>query len=227
MSTSPPKPKSSPRAKGRPDAQDTVGREALIKATIEELRVSSPETLTLVGVATRAGVHPALIRYYFGNKDNLLREVVRELVDDMQESARATMESDAPLEHKLHDRISTLIEQIQKNPHFHRLILDKIYSENKDSQGEDMLRVIASRGMRLTVAMLHDQPTEPVRPIDPRFLHIALIGLSEFFVSAEPLLRELFGEHADIDDLKSRYISFVSDLVLKGIVATPADTPSD
>lgn len=47
------------RAKGRPDAQDTVGRDALVAAAIEELRVSSPESLTLAAVAARAGVHPA------------------------------------------------------------------------------------------------------------------------------------------------------------------------
>lgn len=227
MSRSVTKAKPAPRPKGRPETNETVGREALLDAAIEELRVSTPETLTLVAVAARAGVHPALIRYYFGNKDKMLREVVRRLVDDMQEAARATMESDAPIEAKLRDRIGTLIQQIQDNPHFHRLILDKIYSQGKDDKGEDPLGVIASRGMRLTVALLHDQPSQPLRRIDPRFLHVALIGLSEFFVSAAPLLRELFGEGAELKDLRSRYISFVTDLVLHGITADSPKSAND
>jgi len=217
--------KNNTRAKGRPDADDTVGREALLAAAIEELRVSSPESLTLAGVAARAGVHPALIRYYFGNKDKLLREVVKQLVDQGQESARSTMESNAPLEDKLAGRLQSMVDLIHSNPHFHRLVLDKIYGQGGDD-GEDLLGRIATRGMRLTVSMLHDQPSRPVRPIDPRFLHVAMIGLTEFFVAAKPLLHELFGENADIDELKSRYVSFVTDLILHGISAEAPATPS-
>jgi len=218
--------KTKARTKGRPDAEGTVGREALLAAAVEELRVSSPETLTLAGVAARAGVHPALIRYYFGNKDKLLREVVKQLVDRGQESARATMESSAPLEEKLAGRLQSMIGVIQSNPHFHRLVLDKIYGQGNDGQGEDLLGRIATRGMRLTVSMLHDQPSQPIRPIDPRLLHVAMIGLTEFFVSAKPLLHELFGENADIDELKSRYVSFVTDLILHGISAPDPAAPT-
>lgn len=214
------------RNKGRPDADGTVGREALLAAAIEELRVSSPESLTMAGVAARAGVHPALIRYYFGNKDKLLREVVKQLVDQGQEAARSTMESNAPLEQKLVGRLQSMIDLIQSNPHFHRLVLDKIYGQGSGDNGEDLLGRIATRGMRLTVSMLHDHPSRPVRPVDPRLLHVAMIGLTEFFVSAKPLLHELFGENADIGELKSRYVSFVADLILHGISAETPDAPA-
>ena len=215
------------RAKGRPDADGTVGREALLTAAIEELRVSSPESLTLAGVAARAGVHPALIRYYFGNKDKLLREVVRQQVEHGQESARSIMESGAPLEEKLKGRLQSMIDLIQTNPHFHRLVLDKIYGRGTDGEGEDLLGRITTRGMRLTMSMLHDAPARTVRPVDPRFLHVAIIGLTEFFGAAEPLLHELFGETADMNDLKSRYIDFITDLVLHGILSDPAGPTPD
>lgn len=217
--------KSKARAKGRPDADDTVGREALLAAAIAELRESSPEALTLAAVAARAGVHPALIRYYFGNKDKLLREVVRQLVDQGQEAARATLESSAPLEQKLQGRLQSMIDTIQINPHFHRLVLDKIYAQGNGEDSEDLLGRIATRGMHLTLSMLHDQPSHPVRPVDPRLLHVAMIGLTEFFVAAKPLLHELFGENADMQDLKTRYISFVTDLILHGISAESPATP--
>lgn len=225
MTTSTPRRKPVNRAKGRPDAHDTVGRDALLAAAIDELRESSPEALTLTAVAARAKVHPALIRYYFGNKDQLLREVVKQLVDQGQDSARSTMESSAPIEQKLSERLRSMINVIQANPHFHRLVLDKIYGQGDGQSGEDLLQRIATRGMRLTVSMLHDQPSQEVRPIDPRFLHVAMIGLTEFFVAAKPLLHELFGENADLEDLKTRYISFVSELILHGIVDDRVSKP--
>ncbi|WP_397474827.1 TetR family transcriptional regulator [Pusillimonas sp.] len=215
------------RAKGRPDADETVGRDALLTAAIEELRVSAPESLTLASVAARAGVHPALIRYYFGNKDQLLRAVVRRLVDEGQDAARSTLESSAPLKEKLTGRLQSMIGHIQANPQFHRLVLDKIYGAGSGSDGEDLLARIATRGLHLTVSMLHDQPSQPVRPIDPRFLHVAMIGMTEFFVAASPLLHELFGEDADVDELKSRYVDFVTHLIMHGITSELPDAAAE
>lgn len=221
-----PKPKRASRTKGRPDAVDGVGRDALIEAAIEELRSTTPEALTLAAVAARAGVHPALIRYYFHNKNGLLNDVVQRLVEQGQEISRPKLESNATLADKLDDRLRSMIELIQANPHFHRLVLDQVYGQADAASGEPLLRRITARAMRLTVAMLHDSTGTPLRPVDPRFLHMAIIGLTEFFVPAKPLLKELFGEDADLEELKTRYIRFLCDLILHGIVDTADHGPS-
>lgn len=212
--------KRSPRTKGRPDSTEGVGRDALLEAAIEELKNATPEALTLAGVAARAGVHPALIRYYFGNKNGLLKDVAQLLVERGQETARPKIESNAPLAEKLHDRLRSMIELIQANPHFHHLILDQVYSQTGLASTENLLSRITARGLRLTIAMLHDSTGASVRRVDPRFLHVAIIGLTEFFLTAKPLLLELFGEDADMEDLKARYISFLDDLILHGITET-------
>lgn len=216
----PPKTKKT-RAQGRPDAHASVGKDALVVAAIEELRTIPPEALTLRGVAARANVHPALIRYYFGNKDGLLREVVQTLVDQAQAAARASLESNMPLQDKLAQRLINMIDLTRANPHFHRLVLDKVYGQAEANEGRDLLDHMTTRGMRLTVALLHDDPGVRLRRVDPRFLHVAMIGLTEFFAGAGPLLQELFGDEADFDDLKDRYVSFLSDLILNGISADP------
>ena len=205
------------RTKGRPDSAEGVGRDALLEAAVQELRSATPESLTLAGVAARAGVHPALIRYYFGNKDGLLRDVAQLLVERGQEIARPKIESNASLDEKLNDRLRSMIELVQANPHFHHLILDQVYSQADPASQDNLLGRITARGMRLTIAMLHDDSGARVRRIDPRFLHVAIIGLTEFFLTAKPLLLELFGEDADMEELKVRYIDFLNDLILHGI----------
>lgn len=217
--SSPPKRRNT-RNKGRPDSAEGVGRDALLEAAVEELRSTTPEALTLAGVAARAGVHPALIRYYFGNKNGLLKDVAQLLVERGQEKSRPKLESSASLAEKLNDRLSSMISLIQANPHFHHLILDQVYSPAGPASEENLLSRITARGMRLTIAMLHDSTGASVRRVDPRFLHVAIIGLTEFFLTAKPLLLELFGEDADMEDLKSRYIDFLNDLILHGITET-------
>lgn len=216
MTTKPAKPRK-PRAKGRPDAVDGVGPEALVQAAIEELRHATPQELTLAAVAQRAGVHPALIRYYFGTKDGLLTAATQQLVEGEHDTVRPSVQSNAPLGDKLSARLRGMIELIEANPHFHRLVMDQIYQKSSEDKGKALLGRVTSRGMQLTVSMLHDNPQAPIRAIDPRFLHIALIGLTEFFTAAGPLLSELFGEDADPAELKTRYVNFLTDLILHGL----------
>lgn len=210
-----------PRPQGRPDAQSGVGRQALVDAAIEELRTKPPEALTVRGVAARANADPALIRYYFGSKDGLLLEVVHALAEQSQEAARSTLESDAPLQEKMSHRLKHMIELVQSNPYFHRLVLDKVYKDDV-AAGRELLSFMATRGMHLTASMLYkSSASEALRSIDPRFLHVALIGLAEFYAGAEPLLRELFTEEDDMEKLKQRYVAFLSDLLRNGLTAKP------
>lgn len=202
------------RRQGRPDADQGVGRVALVEAAIEVLRTTTPEALTLVEVAARAQVDPGLVRYYFGSKDGLLKEVVRTLVEREHEVMRRTMDSDASLEEKLELRLRGMIDLVQANPNFHRLALDKMYGD----AGNPLLAQAAANALKLTLGMLHDHSTtRALRAIDPRLLHVAMIGMTEFFVTARPLLLELFGEDADLEQLKTRYVEFLRDILVRGV----------
>lgn len=202
------------RRQGRPDADQVVGRAALVEAAIEALRATTPEALTLVEVAARAQVDPGLVRYYFGSKDGLLKEVVRTLVEREHEVMRRTMDSDASLEKKLELRLRGMIELVQANPNFHRLALDKMYGDADNP----LLGQAAANALKLTLGMLHDHSTtRALRAIDPRLLHVAMIGMTEFFVTARPLLLELFGEDADLEQLKTRYVEFLRDILVRGV----------
>ncbi|HTM96356.1 MAG TPA: TetR/AcrR family transcriptional regulator, partial [Croceibacterium sp.] len=64
------------RGKGRPTAsQSGVGREVLITAARDLLQELPPAQVTSTAVARRANADPALVRYYFGTRENLLFEV--------------------------------------------------------------------------------------------------------------------------------------------------------
>ncbi|WP_112188830.1 TetR/AcrR family transcriptional regulator [Ralstonia sp. GX3-BWBA] len=213
------------RQQGRPDSTGSVGKEALLEAAIEVLRSVRPEAMTMVDVAERAQVHPALVRYYFGSKDGLLREVARILVGTEQEVMQQAMDSDATLGEKLEKRLLGMINLVEANPNFHRLILDKIYGEPEE--GADILARMSANGLRLTLALLHDRSGMPLRPVDPRLLHIAMVGASEFFVAAKPLLLEFFGHDVNLGDLKIRYVELLRDLLSGGLTNTTSAAAPD
>ena len=68
-------------------------------------------------------------------------------------------------------------------------------------------------------AQIEAQPgNPPLDAIDPRFLHVAFLGLCTFFVDAQPMLKVLFNGEQGAEDLTGRYLDFATRLIMHGIV---------
>ena len=52
---------------------------------------------------------------------------------------------------------------------------------------------------------------------DPMFLYIAVLGVSDFFSSAEPLVRELLPEGTDMETVSADFQAFLVRLILDGL----------
>lgn len=216
-SKSPSKPSVDRRGKGRPTEATAVGREALIAATQELLRQHPPDRLTIAEIAKHAGVTPALVRYYFGSKEALLTATAMTQLDALQEKGQQVLSKDSPLSERLTERLSSMIDQVHHNPRFHQLIMDSVYT-GSTRESETLTGQAASRGLLLTLALLHSQGGEQLRKVDPRFLHVAMIGLTEFFGSADAFLKQLFGPDAQPEELRESYVAFLVDLLLNGLL---------
>ncbi len=217
-SKNPSKPSQDRRGKGRPADGTAVGREALIAATQELLRLQPPDRLTLAEIAKHAGVTPALVRYYFGTKEALFTATAMTQLDALQEKGQQALSKDSPLSERLTERLASMIDQVHSNPRFHQLIMDSVYT-GSTRESETLTGQAASRGLMLTLALLHSHDGEQLRKIDPRFLHVAMIGLTEFFGSADAFLKQLFGPDADPDELRESYVEFLVDLLLNGLLS--------
>ena len=62
-----------------------------------------------------------------------------------------------------------------------------------------------------------------MRPVDARYLYIAMAGMNEFAVNAFPLFELLGGKPGDRETTLKAYADFLVDLVLTGIAAKPQD----
>jgi TetR/AcrR family transcriptional regulator len=67
-----------PRSPGRPAGETTLQRERLLDTALAAFSHQGIATSSLRGIASAAGVTPALVNYYFGNKEKLLAAVVEE-----------------------------------------------------------------------------------------------------------------------------------------------------
>ena len=78
------------RRQGRPQKdKPAVGRDALIAATRRLMKTKPPAQITRLDIARAAEVDPALIRYYFGDKSELIVAAVLQAGAELRERQHA------------------------------------------------------------------------------------------------------------------------------------------
>lgn len=198
------------RGQGRPT--DAVGKDAVLNKATKLLQELPPARVTTSLIAREAGVDPALIRYYFGDREKLLLEVVKRLIADAPEEA-ATLADPLP---RLEHTIRNTAHFTRSTKHVHRLMVDELAdaksAEVRKLQG-DMNRGAVERYAGI---MARDGGAD-LRAVNPLFLHIALVGLFDFFVSAQSVVRNLVPDDTDMDALAVEFEDFIVDLVLNGL----------
>lgn len=201
------------RSKGRPVSGDNdVGRDKLLLATETLLRTLPPARVTISRIAQEAGVDPALVRYYFGDRTKLLMAVAdRVTVKASHSGARTLAPQAALIEH-----IRKTLALVRSAPFMHRLMIEEL----TDAGTEDTRT--RARDMNIDLVefyreLLEADEGQTLRTVDPLFLHLVILGTSDFFVSADPVISQLLPPGTDKDDLAARFNTFLVDLLLNGL----------
>ena len=209
---------SAKRSKGRPDAASAgVGREALIAAARQLLQELPPQQVTASAIARRAGGDPALVRYYFGNRGALLLEVAQQI----GEEGHAPPPEDGDAQQLLADFIHATFRFTRSAKNMQRLMLDEL-----DSTSSPEMRQSVRKWNQIPVdnyARIKElDEAGELTDFDPLFLHLAVVGISDFFVTGGPLLKLLLPEGSDMDETARRYEDFVERLLIDGLRKRPA-----
>lgn len=199
------------RKQGRP-AGKAVGRETVLRKATKLVQEMPPARVTLALVARTAGVDPALIRYYFGSRENLLLAVVDRLLAGAPDEAAS---STGPLGF-FERSVRNAARFTRSTKHVHRLMVDELAdarsAQIRQRQGEMNRRAVDS----ISHVFKQDQGRQ-LRPINPLFLHLALVGLFDFYASAQPVVRNLVRPGTDLEQLGRQFEDFVVDLLLNGV----------
>lgn len=206
------------RAKGRPPGgEDVVGRAALISSTRQLLKKLPPAKVTRDEIAKFAGVNPALVRYYFGDKSTLLTAVVEEISRENLARLREEFAEEGSATEKLRRRVKLLLRMHIENPYYHQLIFEQLWHGHTTEQRRLSRELVIPYFDEFRTLLRQGIADGELREVEPRFLHVAVIGLCELFINAPYMFRELFGVKDIKADFASSYGDFVVDLLMNGI----------
>ena len=218
----PPRSGSERRRQGRPVSGENVGgRERLLAATEKLLRTMPPARVTIARIAQEANADPALVRYYFGDRAALLVALVDRIT---ALETRSVQGRDEPTVAGLAHHISKTVQFVRSAPFMHRLMIDEL-----TQAGNEVSRARV-RSMNLDLIdfyrdVLRVDDGAALTDADPLFLYLVVLGASDFFSSAQPLIRELLPEDADMDAVATRFEAFLIKLVLDGLRKREATWP--
>jgi TetR/AcrR family transcriptional regulator len=204
------------RPQGRPnEGKNAVGPESLLRAARELLEKLPPAQVTRAALARHAGVDPNLIRYYFKDRDSLLLAVVDEIVNEESKRSARVVQTGSPVE-RLRAQVRHLVEFHQRHPYFHRLLIEEIATW-KSQRARRLFHRINQLTLKLYGTLFREgAKSKRLRALDPVFVHIAVLGMSEFFMSSKVLLEDAFGKGAAPSDYAQRYADTVVELVMHG-----------
>ncbi|MEZ5709298.1 MAG: hypothetical protein R3E02_07930 [Blastomonas sp.] len=205
------------RSIGRPAGKRKIGKTFLIERTIDLLRTIPPEKLSLSLAARHAGVHLTLFKYYFVDRTRLLVEVARDLSRLLGDNVAAVEKRDLPAPERFRIRIDAMADFFIDNPFYHRLMVE-IIGDQSDPLAKELISLWMSKTVDIYRGIIDAGVKEgSLRPIDPYFTFVAIMGLCEQYQHATRLvLADDNNAGTSPDEIAARYKDFIYDLMLRG-----------
>lgn len=207
-----------PRRQKNPEA----ARAAILQAARALFAEQGYKATTIGAIAERAGVTKSLIHHHVGNKQDLWREVKRQLFGAYLEAQRQLILSKEADRDLMADSLETYFRYLQKNPDLSRMMA-WMTLEGEESF-EDLSRGLMELSMdRLKLA----QDQGVVRPdLNPFFIMSTFFSMVEhwFHARCEYLTRHDPGMSAA--ELDEAYLSTIKTIMLDGMCLIGPASPS-
>jgi AcrR family transcriptional regulator len=209
------------RGQGRPVVgENEVGQDRLIAAAETLLRELPPARVTIARIAQEAGADPALVRYYFGDRMALLLAVADRVTHQgatHKASGNAAL-SDAP-DVALGDQIRQTLEFVRSAPFLNRLMTEELANAGDDASRE-RVRAMNADHVAFYRRVLKADAGATMQAVNPLFLHLMVLGASDFFATAEPLIRQVVPSNTNMETLAVNFQEFLVKMVIDGLRKT-------
>ncbi|MFC3717053.1 TetR/AcrR family transcriptional regulator [Luteimonas soli] len=209
-----------PRAPGRPVGKPADQRERLLDAAIACFVRQGISATSLRAIASEAGVTPALLHYYFGDKKQLVDALVEERMLPAFAVVRGRVEAAGD---DVADTVAAFVcgvtEAMKARPWWPQLWVREVLCEGGALR--DLLVTRVAPQITRTIAdrfAAAQARGEMNADLDPRLLMTSLVGLTLLPAAGAPIWRTLFdAEDLGLDDVRRHAIALLDrGLELKG-----------
>ena len=200
------------RAPGRPAADAPDQRSSVLDAALACFVRQGIGATSLRDIAREAGVTPALLHYYFGDKPQLQAAVVEERVMPVMAMLREPLQQAG-------DNVAALIagfvggvgKMAIAHPWLPPLWVREVLCEGGALRDVMFRRVGPVIPNMMAARFAAAQARGEIQPdLDPRLLMVSLVGLTLFPIAGAPIWRQLFeADDLDIETLRKHTLTLL------------------
>ncbi|WAC63280.1 TetR/AcrR family transcriptional regulator [Pseudoxanthomonas sp. SL93] len=194
------------RQPGRRSTADAVDlRARLLDAALACFVRRGIAVTSLRDIASEAGVTPALVHYYFGDKVQLQQAVVAERLLPVVAQMRAPVaEAGDDVAALIAGFVQGICSVVAQHPWLPTLWVREILCEGGALRDMMISQVGPMLPKMMAGRFAAAQQAGQLNPdLDPRLLMVSLIGLTMFPLASAPIWRQLFGaDDIDFNDLR-------------------------
>jgi AcrR family transcriptional regulator len=174
-------------------APDPV-RERLLKAALDNFLSDEYHKVTTRLIAEKADANISMIRYYFGNKEGLYEEMIRETLNPLLNVLDGQMLTSID---GFKDFLWLYYETISKRPEFPKLIL-KVLALNQ-GPGRRFIQQLLERGRTRSAKKVEDLKSagQVTLLLDPDIVRMAFVSLAMMPMLLKDIFEEQMGRPMD------------------------------
>lgn len=212
------------RGPGRPrqsESEKADVRERLLDAATELAVEQGFEACGLREIAARAEVSPAMISYYFGDRDGLYEAMFGRAFERISEKVAAVMAD--PLRSgrdRIDDLVAIQVKAIAADPWLPKLVMREVLARNGSPMQEFISDAVAKGPLQMMVDWIEqEQERHEIRSdYDPRMLAMTIASLTGFPFLMLPIVGDRLGLELD-DEFPDQLIAHNQKLLTNALRA--------
>ena len=189
------------RPRGRPAGNDQQGLKTQILDTAEDLFAENGyAAISIRRIADKAGVNPALVHYYFGNKKALLQQVMERSLEPLGR-AIAAMKNGPEAPPDVIARL--LLSMVARHPNIPRLLTREVLLPGGEMQQYFTENMAPHLGGALPALLSREKSAGRIQPdSDPAILAVLIMAVCVFPFIARALAEPVIGVRFDDEGIE-------------------------
>ena len=202
------------RPKRGPDAGDV--RQRLLDAATSLFSSRGFGEVGLREVAREAGVTPAMISYYFGDKQGLYEAMLEGVLDRILSGIRELSASPPAGVHPIEGFVRLYVDVLGRDPWIPQLLVREVLSRDTPLRQRFIERLASGAAVALPALFAQLEEQGALRDdLDPMLAAISLVGMSAFPFIAYPVLGPALGYTLDAE-FRERLAAHTARIFLDG-----------
>jgi AcrR family transcriptional regulator len=171
---------------------DPTSRDQILDAAERLFAARGFARTTIKDIGNEAGLNSALLYYYFADKDELYRQVLRRFVGRLVARTMSELTAEGEPDTRLRALLGAQAELLIENPHFPRLMVREL-AESEGAHAVEQFHLLASTTYRRLCELIEQGQEAGLfrNDVDPRFAAISTIAQVVYFFVARPAIRVL------------------------------------